>query len=554
MMNLMPVIVRELRAQARQPLTYWLRVIGIGAIIGVMVLVDWRGAPSELGGRLFNALNATLFLSIWIFVPLLTADSISREKREGTLGLLFLTSLTPIGIVLGKILIHTIRAITLFLAVLPALALPFLLGGLTWKDCVVSLLLNSSALVLALGAGLLASTLATDSRRALALALVFSFGFAYLFMLVHLQCFYSTLGKSLALPFKPPAGFAWFLPGNFISQIQLLISFNTGLGGSHPYGYYGLGRMISGDGWRFVWLNYPVPFHFAWLRELGRLFIESMMGFAAITVLASWRVRRTWRLEPPSLRQAQLQKFFCAPRIWKSIFRSKMRGLLTRNPIGWLQQYSWNARLVKWGWCLGIVLLECMLVTDHSLSNLWDGQYLLASFLVFGIAFTASGSFREECQTGAMELLLITPLKAPQILSGRVRGVWGQFLPATGVVALSWLWLLKDASLFAGYDYRSDNLYRQVFSIVLPLFFISSFLLLPGIGLLFSMQRLHFIGAWLLTCATGLLVPALSCWWMKRSWLLAAAALFATQFALAIISRILLERSLAGRKFALGTA
>src|SRR2546428_74305 len=262
-MSLLPVIVRELRAQSRQPMTYWLRVIGIGAIIGVMALVDLRGAPSELGGRLFSALNATLFLSIWIFVPLLTADAISREKREGTLGLLFLTPLTPMGIVLGKSLIHAVRAITFFLAALPALALPFLLGGLTWKDCVVSLLLNSSALVLALAAGLLASTLVTDSRRVLALALALSFGLAYLFMLVHLHCFYSTLQKFLTLPFTPPAGIAWFLPGNLISQIQLLISFNTGLG-TNPYlHYYRWGRMMPVEGWRFVWLNYPVPFHIA---------------------------------------------------------------------------------------------------------------------------------------------------------------------------------------------------------------------------------------------------------------------------------------------------
>src|SRR5438034_1810798 len=553
-MNLLPVIVRELRAQSRQLMTYWLRVMGLGAMIGVMALVDLRGAPSELGGRLFSALNAALFLSIWIFVPLLTADTISREKREGTLGLLFLTPLTPIGIVFGKSLIHAVRAITLFLAMLPALALPFLLGGLTWKDCVVSLLLNSSALVLALAAGLLASTLATDSRRALALALALSFGLAYLFMLVHLRCFYSTLPKFLRLPFAPPAGIAWFLPDDLISQIQLLISFNTGFG-PHPYGhYYSWGRMIPVEGWRFVWLNYPAPFHFAWLRALGWLFIESIIGFAAIGLLASWRVGRNWRLEPPSLRQGQLRDFFCSPRIWKSIFRSKMRGLLTRNPIGWLQQYSWSARLVKWGWCLGIVLLECVLVTDRSLSNVWDGQYLLASLLILGVAFTASGSFRQECQTGAMELLLVTPLKVPQILRGRIRGVWGQFLPATVVLALAWLWLLKDASLFAGYDYRADTLYWQAFSIVLPLFFVSSFLLLPGIGLLFSMQRLHFVGAWLLTCATGLFVPALSCWWMNRSWLVAAGSLFATQFVLAIISRIVLQRKLTSRNFALGSA
>ena len=552
-MNLLPVMVRELRAQSRQAMTYWLRAVGIGAILCVMALVDLQGAPSELGGRLFNALNATLFLSIWIFVPLLTADTISREKREGTLGLLFLTPLTPIGIVFGKSLIHTLRAITLFLAVLPALALPFLLGGLTWKDCVVSLLLNSSALVLALAAGLLASTLATDSRAALALALALSFGFAYLFMFVHFYGFYSTLPKFLKLPFAQPFGFDWFFRENPISQLQILIGFNTGLAHPGRY-YYGWGRMTQAEGWRFVWLNYPVPFHFAWLRKLGGLWLESLFSFAAIAALVSWRVRRIWRLDPPSLGRAQLQKLFCAPRIWKSFFRSKMSGLLTRNPIGWLQQYSWSARLVKWGWCLGIVLLECVLATDPALSNLWEGQYLLASLLMLGVAFTASGSFRQECQTGAMELILVTPMKVPQILRGRIRGVWGQFLPATVVLTLAWLWLLKDAPLFAGHDYSADTAYRQALSFVLPLFFMSSFFLLPGIGLFFSMQRLHFIGAWLLTCATGLLVPALSYWWLRQSRLSAVATLFATQSVLALLSRILLRRNLTGRKFAFASA
>ena len=535
-------------------MTYWLRVIGLGAMIGVMALVDLRGAPSELGGRLFGALNATLFLSIWIFVPLLAADTISKEKREGTLGLLFLTPLTPIGIVFGKSLIHTVRALTLFLAVLPALALPFLLGGLTWKDCVVSLLLNSSALVLALAAGLLASTLATDSRRVLALALALSFGLAYFFMVVHLRRFCWTLPKFLALPFTPPTDISWFLPNNFISQLQVLINFNTGLGPNPYYYYFGGGGMTPLEGWRFVWLNYPAPFHIAWLGVLGWLFIESIIGFAAIVLLASWRVRKTWRLEPPSLRQTQLHRLFFTPRFWKSIFRSKMSGLLTRNPIGWLQQYSWNARLVKWGWCLGIVLSECVLITDHSLSNVWEGQYLLAALLILGVAFTASGSFREECQTGAIELLLVTPLKVPQILRGRIRGVWGQFLPGAVVLALAWFWLLKDASLFASNYYTSGNSYRKVFDFVLPLFFVSSFFLLPEIGLFFSLQRLHFVGAWLLTCATGLLVPALIGWWMNRGFVPAAATLLTIQAVVALISRILLQRNLIRRDFALDSA
>jgi ABC-type Na+ efflux pump permease subunit len=175
----------------------------------------------------------------------------------------------------------------------------------------------------------------------------------------------------------------------------------------------------------------------------------------------------------------------------------------------------------------------------------------LAVLLILGVAFIASGSFREECRTSAMELLLITPLKVPQILRGRIRGVRGQFLPATVVLALAWLWLFKDASLYAVYGSTSDAIYQQVFGFVLPIFFISSFFLLPGIGLFFSLQRLHFIGAWLLTCTTGLLVPVLSCWWMNRSYVFSAATLFTMQFVVAFMSRILLQRNLARRNFAL---
>lgn len=554
-MNLLPVVIRELRAQARHPLTYWLRAVGIGSMVGVLALVDWKGSPSEMGGRLFGALNATLFLAIWILVPLLTADTISREKREGTLGLLFLTPLTPVGIVLGKALIQGLRAVTLFLAVLPALAVPFLLGGVTWKDVAVSLLLNSSALALALAAGLLASTLTTESRRALVLALVISLSLEYAFMRAHFVSFYSALG-----PFLPGrwAGArdsdpSSLLPGNLISRIEFLVSFNTGNDLMESHLFWGLFRLSGSEGWHGVWKYYPPAFHAAWLRVLAWLFLKSLLGFALIAALAAWQVRRTWRFEPPSLRAARLQAFFCAPRLWRSLFRSKMRGLLARNPVGWLQQYSWNARLVKWGWCLGVVVVECMLITDPSLSNVWEGQYALALLLTLGIAFTASGSFRQERQSGALELLLVTPLRVSQILGGRIRGVWGQFLPAAGVVALAWLWLFKDVSLFLNTADLSDP-DLQWAGTVSPLFFATSFLLLPGVGLFFSMQRVHFIGAWLLTCLFGLLLPTLSCLWLRRTWPIAVAALFATQFALALAGWVLLRRNLAGRTFALGFA
>ena len=74
-------------------------------LAGVLFGLNY-GFGSNRGGALFGSLHSALFLAIWVLVPLLTADCISRERREGTLGLLFLTRLRAGGIVVAKGLVQ----------------------------------------------------------------------------------------------------------------------------------------------------------------------------------------------------------------------------------------------------------------------------------------------------------------------------------------------------------------------------------------------------------------------------------------------------------------
>src|SRR5579859_1247473 len=171
-MILLPAIERELRAAARHSFTYSLRVIGVMALLvvfGAMVLEEGLGRGA--GGKLFGHLHCALFFSIWILGPLLTADCISRERREGTLPLLFLTPLRPRDIVNAKSMAHALRAFTLGLAVVPLLTVPFLLGGVSWPEVVLSVLVNSSSICLAIGAGLVGSATSKTWTRAMSLAL-----------------------------------------------------------------------------------------------------------------------------------------------------------------------------------------------------------------------------------------------------------------------------------------------------------------------------------------------------------------------------------------------
>src|SRR5690242_21503418 len=87
--------------------------------------------PSRVGGRMF----ATLSFLIAIFCGLeglrYTADCLSEEKREGTLGLLFLTDLKGYDVVLGKLAATSLNALYGLIAIIPVLAIPLLLGGVS---------------------------------------------------------------------------------------------------------------------------------------------------------------------------------------------------------------------------------------------------------------------------------------------------------------------------------------------------------------------------------------------------------------------------------------
>jgi ABC-type transport system involved in cytochrome c biogenesis permease component len=105
-MNSLPVIARELRLTSRQANTYWMRcgVAAIAAMAAVQEMVLSANAtnPNLVGEATFRAVSGLGFFLACGCV-LLTADTLSRERRDGTLGLLLLTKLKGYDIVLGKL-------------------------------------------------------------------------------------------------------------------------------------------------------------------------------------------------------------------------------------------------------------------------------------------------------------------------------------------------------------------------------------------------------------------------------------------------------------------
>src|SRR5262249_16599500 len=137
-------------------------------------------SPSTLGTNLFRALGVFAFVYCLLAGTRVTADCLSEEKREGTLGLLFLTDLKGYDVVLGKLAATSLRALYGLVAIVAVFAIPILLGGVTLADLgrVAFMLLNT--LFFSLAAGILVSTVSRVERKAtggtLLLILIIVFG------------------------------------------------------------------------------------------------------------------------------------------------------------------------------------------------------------------------------------------------------------------------------------------------------------------------------------------------------------------------------------------
>jgi hypothetical protein len=321
--------------------------------------------------------------------------------------LLFLTPLNAGGIVAGKVISVALRAFTLWLAVLPVLVVPFLEGGINWLDASAAVIIEFCAAVLCLAAGLLATSLTEKRNTAVTLAVVFAVVFLASFAMLFTGCFFNMSG------FFARTGAPVFDLHFLIFASGLIMTGNL----DGVAGWYGFVLFLGG---LRLW------YAFCALSPLLVLFFAWMIGR-----FAARRVERSWQDKPPTAKRQRLLQRYCTP-LFRQRFRRKMQRSLDWNPIAWLQQYSWKDRVTKWGLCLGFLVFVWM-TTCFNLDTRDVFQTMLA---VFAGCYTFVGvsSFLEEKRSGALELLLVTPLPVNRLIFGRAWGLWKQFFPAAVVV------------------------------------------------------------------------------------------------------------------------
>ncbi|HTL55588.1 MAG TPA: ABC transporter permease subunit [Candidatus Limnocylindrales bacterium] len=400
-MTFLPIVQRELRVAARRRSTFqirwWAALIALGLSF---VSLAWAqaGGNRGAGNSVFGLLTFYVFGLCLLAGVLLTADALSEEKRLGTLGLLFLTDLHGYDVVLGKFMAQWLSAFYCLLALLPALALPVLLGGVTGGEFWRMVLALSNMLFFSLALGLFVSALGRDSRKTMGNTL-------WLLLLV-----------SLALPLLAGIG-AKISPSGAWTYLNLVTPFS-------PF--------ANGAELRYV--RQPSLFWDSLLASAGLAFF--LLALASLVLPRAWQERAAdpvrSRVQTSPLRARNI-----TPAVVKA------RGaLLSRNPVLWLTRdqlgTQWGAWIVVLFW--GILVFAAVLIQPGETMTPVLASYAVLPFgfclkLLFGLQ--AGRLFAESRRNGVLELLLCTPLTSGEIIRGQMFAVARAF--CWPLVAFVWL-------------------------------------------------------------------------------------------------------------------
>jgi ABC-type transport system involved in multi-copper enzyme maturation permease subunit len=406
-MTFLPIVERELRVASRRHSTYSMRLlIALGAIVigFFLYLAHLRMPVQQVAPRLFIGMSALAMFFCLSAGRRSTADCLSAEKREGTLGLLFLTDLRGFDVVFGKLAANSLTGFYCLLGIFPVLAIPLLMGGVTngefWR--MVAVLLDT--FLFALAVGLLASVLSRDARKA--------YGANFLILLLLIG--------------SPPAvagAVAYFSPSHLFVP-ELLYSCPV-------YAcYLAFERMYPWQVARF-WSSIAIIHLLTWL----------------CLWLACRLAPRCWQDEARANKKRSVRERF---RDWKRDWmfgkgekrRAFRKRLLDVNAFYWLASRMRLKPMAVWSFVLLIVGWWVVVRSQMDMKS-FDGTLVFTTIALLNcvlkcwIGLEAGQRLAEDQKSGALELLLSTPLTVRDILRGQLLALRRQFLaPALGILLI----------------------------------------------------------------------------------------------------------------------
>ncbi|MGZ4971756.1 MAG: ABC transporter permease subunit, partial [Limisphaerales bacterium] len=397
-MTFLPVVARELIVKARQPSTYRTRAGAAAAMVAMFMLVlivSGHASQQIIGQRLLNACGMLALAFTIISGLFLTADCISAEKRDGTIGLLFLTDLKPYDVLFGKLAGSSLNAFFGLLAVFPVLALPILVGGVTGSEFARLLLVFAVAAFFSLSMGLLASVVSHEAKDALTAAVTAMFIFS---VLMPALWWLIALATQRGTGMPPDNAFNFLLwPCPVYTYIKAFSADYTARNGPAAY-------------WSSLW---------------------TLLGISlACLVGATFLLPRVWHNAANTPKLLSRFKF-----LFRKATVARPR-IDNGNPIFSLCMHDTRTRRqVRTTLIILVPIWFSFLVLSVTRKSGNEPLFCAAFFTAYAahlaikifIALEASRRFAEDRQSGALELLLVTPIQIKEILKGQLAALKRQF-------------------------------------------------------------------------------------------------------------------------------
>ena len=402
-MSVLPIVDRELRVTARRPGTYWMRFWTVLAMLAIwlVLLTESRSiAPAQMGQHLLNALGILALVFSMHSGVFLTSDCLSEEKREGTLGLLFLTDLKAYDVVSGKFAANSLHAFFGLLAVFPILGLALLIGGVTGLEFARLMLVLAVTMFFSLSMGLVVSAMNREAKRAVTQAFLVVLVFAGLFPA--LRWFQWLLFGSGRLDFL-----LWFSPGYaYLEALDVFYKLRNG-----PREFWGaLGTLFALGIGGIVVANVVLPR--SWQEGT-----QERVGKAR----AKRRARFSKKVTPGFIGRLE-------PMYWLAV-RDGSPQLMARRILMFLLPV-WFLMMVA------SILLSSRTSRIDAFVTAMFTAYALHFIVKLLITMEAGRRMNQDRRSGAWELLLVTPLRVEAILKGQKRALRRHFLEAMLILGL----------------------------------------------------------------------------------------------------------------------
>lgn len=389
------VLERELRAASRRSSTYWTRFQMVAAAMVPLSFLLLLPVPfasaAKLGEQTFLVLSFLAFLSTLIAAVRLTADCVSSEKREGTLGFLFLTDLKASDIVIGKLAATSLSAAYGLLALVPVMAVPILSGGVSLWDVLRFALVLFNSLFFALSLGMLISALSWTEKKAVGLTSLLLFG-GGTGLLIASQV-YQTAGSNSAfemvLRHTSPVSACFLVMSSAYQSSRDTFWSSTAITHALGWGCFLLTCRVLPH----VWQDRPSG---GWLLRWREWSRQVLMG----------------------------------SRTLRTAFRRRLLGV---NPIFWLasrEQRTWWYPWIFLGAITSIAAFTCWGIRARGVmfEPLIFFTFMLHAFLKHWMASEACYAFSTDRDRGALELLLSTPLDMKTLIGGHWLALQRRFL------------------------------------------------------------------------------------------------------------------------------